>query len=353
MLRYQMKGIIMDYDLFTDEKIEMMETISEALEKLRDKALFVVDQRLLEKEVKVRDFLKDKTYICIPATEENKTLAGLSVLYDFLFDHDARELVAIGGGIVGDMTGYAAATFKRGIPLTLVPTTLLSMCDSSVGGKTGVNLRGIKNYVGTFKKPERILIAKDFLLTLEDRELRSGLGEIIKYGLIADPSILETLESEDYSLRELPYLELIGKCLRIKGNLVRHDFLDKGQRNVLNFGHSVGHGLEGYLEGHLTHGEAVALGVLTELRISEDRLHLNKEVFRLTQEIMRKYGMVTKVRLGDTEDILYYIRKDKKNDEYLRFTLLKGIGDAEIRVAVTEDEIRHALKSIMELLDET
>ena len=349
MLRYQMKGKIMEDNLWIEEKIEIEETIEKALEKLKDKALFVVDEVLLNQTSSLQVFLKGKESLTLFASEQTKTLDTVLEIYDFLFAHDAKDLVAIGGGILGDMAGFAAATFKRGIPLTLVPTTLLSMCDSSIGGKTGVNYNGVKNYIGSFKKPEKVLIVKDFLLTLPEKELKSGLGEIIKYGLIKDPSILETLREEELNLHHLPYLELIEKGLRVKHSIIKEDFLDQENRNILNFGHNIAHGLEGYIEGTLTHGEAVALGILVELKISEEKLKLDSKVFDLVKEIMEKYEMNTTLKIENLEEVLYYIRKDKKNDKQLRFTLLKEIGSAVIKAAVTEDEIKHHMESIMEL----
>jgi len=349
MLRYQLKGKIMEDNLWIEEKIEIAKTIEEALEKLEDKALFVVDQVLFDQTPSLQDFLKDKENLKLFASEQTKTLDTVNVLYDFLFVHDAKELVAIGGGIVGDLAGFAAATFKRGIPLTLVPTTLLSMCDSGIGGKTGVNFRGVKNYIGSFKKPNKILIAKDFLLTLPEKELKSGLGEIIKYGLVGDQSILDTLLKDEFNLHYLPYLELIVKGLRVKHKIIKDDFLDEGNRNILNFGHNIAHGLEGYFEGILTHGEAVALGILVELKISEEKLKLNQEVFKLVENIMIKYNMNTKLKIENLEEVLYYIRKDKKNDSHLRFTLLMDVGRAVIKEAITEEEIKRHMESIMEL----
>lgn len=344
-----MKGKIMEDNLWIEEKIELGETIEEALEKLEDKALFVVDEVLLELTPSLQDFLKKKEYLTLFSNEQAKTLETVNEIYDFLFAHEARELVAIGGGIIGDMAGFAAATFKRGIPVTLVPTTLLSMCDSSIGGKTGVNYKGVKNYIGSFKKPERILIATDFLLTLPQKELKSGLGELIKYGLIGDGSILETLRQEALDLHHLPYGELIEKGLRVKHRIIKEDFLDRGNRNILNFGHNIAHGLEGCFGGTLTHGEAVALGILVELKISEEKLGLDSSVFHLVKGIMENYGMNTRLKIDNPEEVLYFIRKDKKNDDQLRFTLLREIGSAVIKAAIQEEEIKHHMESIMEM----
>jgi 3-dehydroquinate synthase len=186
-------------------------------------------------------------------------------------------------------------------------------------------------------------------LTLPEKELKSGLGEIIKYGLIGDPSILDTLRQDEFNLHHLPYLELIEKGLKVKHKIIKDDFHDEGNRNILNFGHNIAHGLEGYFEGTLTHGEAVALGILVELKISEEKVSLDQELFYLIEDIMKKYKLNTKLKIKDLEEVLYYIRKDKKNDSQLRFTLLKEIGRAAIKVAITEDEIKHHMESIMEL----
>lgn len=339
----------MEEKLLESEKIEFCPHVQGTLEKLPDDALFVVDRTLLQIDARVSEFLRNRTFHVFDASEKNKTLQETERVYEFLFEHQLNQpLVALGGGITGDLTGFAAATFKRGIPFLMVPTTLLSMCDSAVGGKCGVNFRGIKNYIGCFSKPNHILISTEFLHTLSDRELRSGLGEIIKYGLIGEPDILHRLLAHHGELRTLPLEDFIRSGLVIKAKLVQEDYRDQGMRNILNFGHNVGHALESMSQGTITHGEAVAMGMLAELEISRIRLGTDASVKETVMSIMDQYGM--RKTLGDIapQELIRVMRKDKKNDEKLRFTLLKRMGEPVIKVQVDEEEILQALTVILE-----
>lgn len=318
------------------------------LERLPSRALFVVDRNVFDSWSELREYTKDKRVYLLDALESRKTLEEAERLYEFLFQYQTVEpLVAIGGGITGDLAGYASATFKRGIPLILLPTTLLAMCDSTVGGKCGVNYKGVKNYIGTFKKPDEIFICTEFLTSLPVRHLKSGMGEILKYGLIGKEPILSLLEKE-VSLQNLlvrPYVEM---GLKIKIDVVSRDFYDRGQRNVLNFGHNIAHGLEAVYPKDLTHGEAVALGLLAELKLSEELLGLRSDIRTQTRSIMERFGMVTAVDDLPVEKLLDYIKKDKKNDDFLRFTLLREVGCPEIRQSVAEEWIHSAVLEIME-----
>ncbi|SFN37600.1 3-dehydroquinate synthase [Proteiniclasticum ruminis] len=307
-----------------------------------------MDRNVYENWPVLREYTQDKEVYLLDASESRKTLEEIESLYEFLFKYQTVEpLIAIGGGITGDLAGYASATFKRGIPLILLPTTLLAMCDSTVGGKCGVNYKGVKNYIGTFKKPDEIFICTEFLTSLPERHLKSGMGEILKYGLIGKEPILPLLEKE-ISLQNLqarPYVEM---GLKIKIDVVSQDFYDRGQRNVLNFGHNIAHGLEAVYPNTLTHGEAVALGLLAELRLSEELFGLRSDIRRQTRSIMERFGMMTVVEDLPVEKLLDYIKKDKKNDDSLRFTLLRGAGCPEIKQSVAEEWIRSAVVEIME-----
>lgn len=341
--------MFMEEKLLDNEKVEFHPHVSGTLEKLPKDALFVVDGTLLRVDPRVSAFLHDRTYYEYDAREENKTLQDIEKIYGFLFQHQENQaLIALGGGITGDVAGFAAATFKRGIPFIMVPTTLLSMCDSAVGGKCGVNYKGVKNYIGTFRRPDRILISSEFLETLGERELRSGLGEILKYGLIGDPDILKSLLEADPDVRKLPYGDYIRSGLLIKAKLVQEDYLDQGIRNVLNFGHNVGHALESLTSGELTHGESVALGILVELELSKEKLGLDPDLIDVVRNIMEKYSMMVALKDIHPGELLQTMRKDKKNDRNMRFTLLKRVGEPVIKVEVREEEILQALTIILE-----
>lgn len=339
----------MDDLLYLKENIEFMDKIHRIFEKLPEDALFVVDQKLFSISLELKELLRDKRVYLYEASEERKTLSEVEKIFTFLWAHHTNEtLVGIGGGITGDVAGFAAATFKRGIPFVLVPTTLLSMCDSSVGGKCGVNFHGIKNYIGAFKKPDGIMICTDFLKSLEEEELRSGMGEIIKYALLDADFSSDIFGLDERSLRELPFETYIRKGLIIKMKVVQEDFRDAGIRNILNLGHNVGHAVESVLPGKITHGEAVGLGLLAELTLSECKTGLEPYVKDQVKKIMQKYGMIDRLKGISEEKLIEALKKDKKNDEHMRFTLLKKIGEPVIKVQVTEDEILQALTSILE-----
>lgn len=340
----------MDDIRFKKENISFIDKIHRIFEILPEDALFVVDKKLFGISPQLSGLLKSKNVYLYEATEENKTLSEVEKIYAFLWEHQKTEtLIGIGGGITGDVAGFAAATFKRGIPFILVPTTLLSMCDSSAGGKCGVNYQGIKNYIGTFRKPEEILICTNFLDTLKEEELKSGLGEIIKYGLLDETgSILEELSAYNNEITELPLESFIRRGLSIKIKVVEEDFRDTGIRNILNLGHNVGHAVESVLSGGITHGEAVGLGLIAELALSEMKNDLDPFVRKQVIAILKKYEMKEKLSGISREKLMDALKKDKKNDEHMRFTLLQKIGEPVIKVQVAEEEILQALTSILE-----
>ena len=339
----------MEEKLFFNEKIEFTDGLDRTFEKLPEDALFVVDKKLLTVTKELETFLIGKKTYIFEASEGNKNLAEVEKIYDFLLEyHINQPLVAIGGGITGDLAGYAAATFKRGIPYIMIPTTVLSMCDSSVGGKCGVNFRGIKNYIGSFSKPTQILICLEFLKTLEEQEFKSGLGEILKYGLIGDQRILNELLLSEMEISHLPMKRYILSGLLIKSEIVQKDFKDQGLRNILNFGHNVGHAIESVLKGTIAHGEAVALGLLAELTLSMMKFDLDPEIQSQVMRVMKKYGLRIKLSGVDSKKLVEAMRKDKKNDENMRFTLLSEIEKPKIKVLVNEEEVLQALAVILE-----
>ena len=210
----------------------------------------------------------------IPAGEEHKTLEEIRGIYAFLLEHqlDRRDLlVALGGGVVGDMTGFAAATYLRGIRWIQVPTTLLSMCDSSIGGKTGVDFAGYKNMVGAFYMPNLVYIAVNALQTLPEEQFASGMGEVIKHGLIRDASYYEQTIGALYEIAERDpevMMKLVEGSCRIKREIVEKDPTEQGDRMLLNFGHTIGHAIETCMNFTMTHGECVALGCVGAAYIS-------------------------------------------------------------------------------------
>ena len=275
----------------------------------------------------------------VPSGENNKNLRTVSDLYDQLIDSSfdrSSVIIALGGGITGDVSGFVAATLFRGIPFIQIPTTLLSQVDSSVGGKVGVNHPEGKNLIGSFYQPKIVLIDPTVLKTLDERELVCGFGEILKYGFIQDASLLELCferKSEILGLRDMELIsEIISTSVKIKADIVIQDEKESGVRMLLNFGHTVGHAIEkscGY--GKFLHGEAVILGMCAALKLSTEISGLDMDkANKAIYELMR-------IKLGhdpahlDIDSAMNAIRRDKKiRDGKLNFVLLKDIGKPEI-----------------------
>ena len=278
--------------------------------------------------------------------EASKNLDTVSSLYKFLIEQkfDRKDmLIALGGGVVGDLTGFAAATYLRGIDFVQVPTSLLSQVDSSIGGKTGVDYQAYKNMVGAFYMPRLVYINISTLKTLSDRQLVSGLGEVIKHGLIQDADYYRWILShkEAIAAREPQAMAVMveGSC-RIKRAVVEEDPREQGIRACLNFGHTLGHAIEKLMDFQLTHGECVGIGSVLAADLSKRRGFISEEEY---QEMLSLYEYFTFPALpGElkAEDILEATKHDKKMEQgKIKFILLKSIGEAEIFRDVTDEEI--------------
>jgi 3-dehydroquinate synthetase len=265
--------------------------------------------------------------------------------------HRDTPVVIIGGGLVCDMGAMAASTYMRGLKLMLVPTTLLCMVDACLGGKTGVNLAGAKNQVGTFNPAEKILISPEFLDTLPKREFRSGIAEVIKTTLIGDSSILKSLEHLDIENPEREIiLEIVRKCLEVKGDIVTEDLKETGKRMLLNLGHTIGHALESASEFQLSHGEAVGLGLVVEAALAVSQggnENLPGEIRRL----LKKAGLPTVIDGTISEEDLYrLLGRDKKTRKDGRIWSLP-FDWCDCRLTyLTPDQEEKALPGAMSLL---
>ena len=277
---------------------------------------------------------RDVSSVNLPDGEANKTVATMQTVLDALVESRANRdvcLIALGGGVVGDITGFAAACYMRGIDFIQVPTTLLAQVDSSVGGKTGVNHAQGKNLIGAFHQPRMVLIDTDTLGTLPDRELSAGLAEVIKHGVICDPEFFAWLESNIAALlrRDPDALEhAIRRCCEIKAEVVAEDEREAGRRAILNFGHTFGHAIEysqGY--GEWLHGEAVAAGMVMAAKLSGlDQVDVQRLV-----DLLKAAGLpVAPPAIGAT-DWKRAMGMDKKvKGKQLRFVLLRSIGDCYV-----------------------
>ena len=301
---------------------------------------------------RVRDALPDLslvTDIVLPDGESHKNLHNLNVIFDRLLDEGHNRtttLVAVGGGVVGDMTGFAAASYQRGVDFIQVPTTLLSQVDSSVGGKTGVNHALGKNMIGAFHQPRSVLIDTDTLHTLPDREMAAGLAEVIKYGLICDEPFYRWLHEhmpQLLSREEGPLAEAIERSCASKARVVAEDERESGIRAILNLGHTFGHAIEtaqGY--GEWLHGEAVAAGMCLATRLSVDLGWLPEQELRGLETLLQRANLPTRPPVDMTADeFLELMARDKKVvDGQLRLVLLEAIGSAVVTAEVGEDRLR-------------
>jgi 3-dehydroquinate synthase len=289
----------------------------------------------------------------VPAGESSKSLAQASRLYDALVDHAADRstlIVAVGGGVIGDLAGFLAATFARGLPLIMVPTTLLAQVDSSVGGKVGINHPGAKNLIGAFHQPIGVWIDTHTLQTLPDRELRSGLAEVVKYGVILDAELFAMLEhdaGEILGRDDRALCDIVIRSCRLKTAVVVEDEQEvTGLRAVLNFGHTIGHAVEavaGY-DGRYLHGEAVAVGMVAESRLAERLGWIDGDVVDRLRRLLERFGLPLSAPELDPERLLDAMRRDKKNRAgRLRFVLPRSIGKVELTEAVGDNDVRAVL----------
>lgn len=294
--------------------------------------------------------------LVVPAGESSKSWDGLIKVVDFLADSGLDRdgvLWVVGGGVVGDLGGFAAAVYLRGVRCVQVPTTLLAMVDSSIGGKTGINLRAGKNLAGAFHPPARVFIQTGWLATLPPREFSAGMAEIIKYGLLAEPGLFDELEALMEPLHpghpELP--EVIRRCCSCKARIVgadEHEKDSRGGRALLNLGHTFGHAIErvgGY--GSYLHGEAVAIGLVMAARLSVLKGALPMEEEKRVEGLLARYGLpVSLPEPLPVKDLLEAMRHDKKvKAGRLRFILLEELGRAVVREDISEAEVTGVLKS--------
>jgi 3-dehydroquinate synthase len=317
------------------------------------KALIVADSNTRPLAERVHNALGFGTVVAVPAGESSKSLAAAGELYSRLAGIEADRktpVVAVGGGVVGDLAGFVAATYNRGLPLLMVPTTLLAMVDSSVGGKVGVNLAEGKNLVGAFYQPVGVWIDTALLATLPEREYRSGLAEVVKYGVILDADFFDWLESNaDTVLERQPAAieHVVARSCQLKADVVQQDEREEtGLRMVLNYGHTFAHAFEtvgGY--GSWLHGEAVAAGMVCASRLAERRGLIDASVTARQAALLKRFDLPTTRRPEwDMDALLSVMRRDKKNTSgRLRFILPTRIGHVTAVDDVPESLVRESL----------
>ena len=291
----------------------------------------------------------------IPAGEEFKTLDTVKGLYEHLIlEHFDRKdmLAALGGGVIGDLTGFTAATYLRGIDFIQIPTTLLAQVDSSIGGKTGVDFDSYKNMVGAFHMPRLVYMNLSVLQTLPERQFASGMAEIIKHGLIKDGEYFRWLVLNREAIldrRPEALLPMIRESCRIKRDVVEKDPTEQGERALLNFGHTIGHAVEKLKNFQLYHGECVAIGCAAAAYLSWKRGLIEEGELQRICETFERFSLPVRTDGLDAAEVLRTTKSDKKMDAgSIRFILLKSVGEAFIDRTVTEEELLDAITWITE-----
>ena len=293
--------------------------------------------------------LPEHWVIEIESGEEHKNLETCTRVWDALtqgnFDRNSL-LINLGGGVIGDLGGFVASTFKRGMKFVNIPTTLLAQVDASVGGKLGIDFDGLKNHIGLFKNPEKVFIDSQFLKTLPKRELRSGFAEVIKHGLIVDNSYWNDIKIFD--LKDDNLEKLIERSVQIKYDVVTQDPFESGLRKILNFGHTIGHGIESshlnQEEGRLLHGEAIAIGMICEAYLSTKITGLNKNDLEEISTFLISTFQCKPIDKKLFESIIKLIYQDKKNvGRTINSSLLKYIGSCAVNIPLSEADILDSL----------
>jgi 3-dehydroquinate synthase len=299
--------------------------------------------------------LDPSSMLVISGGEQVKNVQGLESVWQFLSDRklDRRSLViTIGGGATSDLVGFAAATYMRGIEFLHIPTTLLAQVDASIGGKTGINFNGVKNLLGTFSQPSHVVVDIDVLSTLPPREVRSGFGEIVKHGLIADAEYFAHVTSKPYDAWSSDELvEVVFRSCEIKQRVVQSDAIEQGPRKTLNFGHTVGHAIEEYAlhDGiTLTHGEAVAIGMVAESYIALRIEKLSQEDYARARAGIAAAGLpVSLPSHFDEVRLRALMARDKKNVRgHMKWSLINSIGSCSFDLTAPDDVVDAALEAI-------
>lgn len=348
------------YNIFINDNFsDLKDKIDELFPDTKVKACIITDTNVSKlyleevKEVLKDSFIEIHEYV-FEAGEESKNLDVVEGAYEGLtLNHFNRKdiLIALGGGVVGDLTGFTAATYMRGISFIQIPTTLLSQVDSSIGGKTGVDFKQYKNMVGAFKMPELVYINTSVLNSLPDDQFASGMAEVLKAGLLKDGAFYEWTINNFLEINEKEteaISEMIERAVNIKRIVVEKDPYELGDRALLNLGHTAGHAIEKYMNFKMSHGECVALGTIVAAFISWKREMISMEDFYEIRDMFVPFNLPISLDEIDSDEIVKLTKSDKKAENGLiKFILLKKIGKAVIVKDVTDKEIKEAVDSLV------
>lgn len=343
----------MKQDVIISQHLE--QDLTGAIERCTPDKLFVLaddtTQATCWHKISAFPVLENAPLIVIPSTDLHKNMDALAMVWKALSDGGATRhscLINLGGGMITDLGGFAASTFKRGISFINIPTTLLAMVDAAVGGKTGINFNGLKNEVGTFCNARSVLLTTVFLDTLDEKNLRSGYAEMLKHALISNEEMWAT--TINYALEQPDWQELqrmVGESVAVKEAVVAEDPHERGIRKALNLGHTIGHAFESFAMHHgrpILHGYAVAYGLICELYLSAVQVGFPLDKLRQTCRFIKQYYGRFEVTCDHYDELIEWMMHDKKNlSGQINFTLLGDIGDIRINQTATTEQIKNAL----------
>lgn len=348
------------YDILLEQDYQNLNKKFEEIGYKKDQKVCIVTDSNLEKlHIKglfqyIKSCFNKIISFSFPAGEQNKTLDTVNKLYQLLInEHFDRHdlLIAFGGGVVGDLTGFTAATYLRGIDFIQIPTSLLSQVDSSIGGKTGVDFLQYKNMVGAFYQPKLVYMNLSLLQTLPHDQFISGMGEILKHGLIKSPfyfSWLKEHKEEIMNLQPDILEEMIYQSCLIKRDVVERDPKEKGERALLNFGHTIGHAVEKLSDFQLYHGQCVAIGIAASCLLSCKLGEITKKDYDMILETLKQFHLPIKAENLSATEILQTTKSDKKmNAGKIKFVLLQAIGNAYINPNLSDELILDGISAII------
>ena len=348
-----------DYNIIINDNFDLLEQNLIEIGIKNKKVCIITDDNVskyyLHDVINILSNITDKlSYMIIPHGEENKNLNTINTIYKKLIEEKIDRdsyLIALGGGVTGDMVGYASATFMRGNKFIQIPTTLLSQVDSSIGGKTGVDFDGYKNIIGAFHQPELVYINTSTLSTLPQREVSAGMGEVIKYGLISDKDYFHFIKNNSKLIQHLDSTileDLIYKSCIIKGDIVSKDEKESGLRAILNFGHTIGHAVERLLDFKLLHGECVAIGMMSVAYLSLILDKIDDSNLVEIKTCISNFNLPIKTDMLKAQQIYDELFHDKKTkNDIISIILLNGIGACEIRNDIEKKDIIEAINYIL------
>tara|TARA_Y100000592_G_scaffold96273_1_gene164453 strand:- start:46 stop:1038 length:993 start_codon:yes stop_codon:yes gene_type:complete len=330
----------MSRNIYLNNTEELIKYINEDLQ---NESLIILDSAL--EQFKLHSNL-NASHVYLKVSEETKNLETVEKIWEIMFSSNlnrSHEIVIIGGGVMLDLCSFAASTFKRGISYTLVPSTLLAMVDASHGGKNGFNNDYGKNQIGTFNLPKGVIVCFELLNTLKDKDYKDGLIELVKHGLIGSKEIFDKLISaEDFKIET----EVIKKGIQIKEDIVKEDYLETGKRKYLNFGHTIGHLIEQDSKFTVSHGEAVAIGMIYELGLSKKHFGLPQEVIDLYVSYLEKLDYKKSYEFENSIDYLLGILKDdkKSKSDSVDIVLLSDVSQPNL-ICISFDELIEVIKN--------